>query len=457
MNSQRVFEVISTIEATSSKNEKQALIAANLQYPLFTRVLCAALNPLVSYGLSKRRVIEETGSYVFDDATWMLLDDLAARRLTGNNALEALQGEMERLEPKSGELLWRIIKKDLRAGFGAETVNKVAKGLIPTFPYMRCVLPADAKFDEWDWEAGAFSQQKADGMFTNVDHDYAGVVRLTTRQGNELPIAPFWSLEAGAQAQLPLGTQTHGEILVLVDGKIADRATGNGILNRVISGGIFTDRECPVFLAWDQIPLSAVKPKGEYKVPYSVRFGTLARQLEGSLGYIRLIPTEIVHSLKSAYAHCTSLQLEGKEGTVLKNGSGFWKDTKGGNKDVVKLKLEVDVDLISTAILDGEEGTKNQGRAGRVTMETCDGLLSVNVAVKNEKLRDAIDADPERFLGRIWSVRFNEITAPSESNPKHSLFLPRMAEDSYRTDKDVADSLNEVYVQRDAKVHGDLA
>jgi DNA ligase 1 len=454
MNSLQIFDIIEQIAATSSKNEKQALVAASISDDLFKRVIVAALDPLTSYGISKRPLTETNGDGVFHAGTWAIVDALAARRLTGNNAIDAVRGEMEYLEPKSSELFWRIVKKDLRAGFGAETVNKVSKGLIQAFPYMRCVLPADAKFDTWDWAAGAFSQQKADGAFTNVDHDHAGVVRLTTRQGNELPIEQFARVEADVRVRLAKGTQTHGEILVMVDGKVAERAIGNGILNRVLSGDIFAENEVPVFFAWDQIPLASVQPKGEYKVPYRTRFKALFEQLSDSFSSVRLIPTTIVHSLAEAYAHCTSLQGEGKEGTVLKNGAGFWKDTKSGNKDVVKLKLEVDVDLVTKEILDGEPGTKNEGRAGRVRMETRDGLLSVNVAVKNEKLRNEIDANRAVFVGRIWTVRFNEVTAPSDSNPLHSLFLPRMAEDWYRTDKDVADTLAEVYAQRDAKVRG---
>lgn len=457
MNSSQVFDAIEQIAATSSKNEKQTLIAEQIAHQTFRRALVSALDPLISYGISKRPVAGAIGDDVFDHSTWTLLSDLTARRLTGNNAITAVTSEMTRLEPKSSELFWRIIKKDLRAGFGAETVNKVAKGLIQAFPYMRCVLPADAKFDTWDWAAGAFSQQKADGAFTNIDHDHAGVVRLTTRAGNELPIEQFSGIETGVKALITKGSQTHGEILALLDGRIADRATGNGILNSVLAGGSFPENAVPLFFAWDQIPLSAVQPKGEHKVSYRSRFTTLVAQLEGSEGSVRLIPTTIVHSLKEAYAHCTSLQGQGKEGTVLKNGAGFWKDTKSGNKDVVKLKLEVDVDLITKEILNGEDGTKNQGRAGRVRMETRDRRLSVNVAVKNEKLRDAIDADREDFIDRIWTVRFNEITEPSASNPLHSLFLPRMAEDGYRTDKDVADSLDEVYAQRDAAVRGEIA
>ncbi|WP_233889705.1 hypothetical protein [Paraburkholderia flagellata] len=64
------------------------------------------------------------------------------------------------------------------------------------------------------------------------------------------------------------GTQTHGEIVVLVDGVIASREIGNGIINRVSAGGAFEENEQPVFQAWDQIPLSAVVPKGKYEVGY---------------------------------------------------------------------------------------------------------------------------------------------------------------------------------------------
>lgn len=458
MNSKEIFLAIDMIAATSSKNEKQALVARHISDEEFQRVLVAALDPLVSYGISKRPVAGMVGSELFDAGTWGIIDDLAARRLTGNNAIMAVTGEMVRLESASTELFWRIIKKDLRAGFSAETVNKAKKGTIRSFPYMRCVLPAKAKFDTWSWKEGVFSQHKADGAFTNVDHDAFGVVRLTTRQGNELPVEAFAEMEAEIRATFPAGTQTHGEIVVLVEGVIASREIGNGILNSILAGGSFAPNEKPVFYAWDQLPLEAAVPKGKVHTPYRQRFKRLLSQLMGKgNSSVKLIPTKIVHSLGEAYEHCTSLQIEGKEGTVIKNGDGGWKDTSSGNPDVVKLKLEVDVDLISTAILDGEEGTKNEGRAGRVTMETRDGLLKVNVAVKNEALRDAIDADREAFVGHVWAVRFNEIMKPSDSNPLHSLFLPRMAEESYRTDKEAADSLEEVFAQREAAVRGEKA
>jgi DNA ligase-1 len=458
MNSKEAFLLIDMIAATSSKNEKQALVSANIEDKFFKDVLISALDPLISYGISKRPSIETNGDGMFEAYTWEIITQLECRELTGNAAIDTVRTELARLEPASSELFWRIIKKDLRAGFSAETVNKAKKGTIRSFPYMRCVLPEKAKFDKfdkWDWKAGAFSQHKADGAFTNVDHDHAGVVRLTTRQGNELPIEKFPALEHNVKKVFPMGTQTHGEIVVLVDGVVASREVGNGILNSVLAGGDFEPNQKPVFFAWDQIPLDVALPKGKCDTPYRERFKGLLKQLVSYEGTsVRLIPTKIVKSLDEAYAHCASLQIEGKEGTVIKNGSGIWKDTSSGNPDVVKLKLEIDVDLESFEILDGEAGTKNEGRAGRVGMRTRDDKLRVYVAVKNEALRDAIDADREAFIGHVWPVRFNEVMYPSDSNPLHSLFLPRMAEAGYRTDKDVADSLEEVLAARANAVTG---
>jgi hypothetical protein len=40
----------------------------------------------------------------------------------------------------------------------------------------------------------------------------------------------------------------------------------------------------------------------------------------------------------------------------------------------------------------------------------------VDVTIKNEKLRDLFDANPDAYIGRIWSVIFNDIMKPSQSS-----------------------------------------
>lgn len=455
LTSIEIFDALEEIAATSSKKEKEALVAKYGQDDTFKRVLVAALDPLVTYGIAKRPdLIGENCANTFDEGTFELLSELASRKLTGNAAIEAVAGEMTALDAKSSELLWRIIKKDLRAGFGDSTVNKAFKGLIREFPYQRCSLPKDTNLADWPWEDGVFSQEKADGLFANVDHEVGGLVRITSRAGTEFPIDKFPEIETEVRTRLNDGTQHHGEFLVERDGVILERAIGNGVMNSIANGGDFAPNERPIYKVWDAIPLENVVPKGKYQVPYAKRIVRVINNLKANPGNsIKLIDTKLVRSLADAYAHAADLMKRGKEGTVIKHPGAIWKD--GTSKEQIKLKLEFDVDLEVVSIVPGERDTKNEGRAGSMLCKTVDGKLFVNVTVKNEDMRDRVDANPEDWIGRIIEVKANDVVLPSESNEFHSLFLPRMTEPNYRTDKTVADTLERVFAAKEMAILGE--
>jgi DNA ligase-1 len=116
----------------------------------------------------------------------------------------------------------------------------------------------------------------------------------------------------------------------------------------------------------------------------------------------------------------------------------------------VKLKVEASCDLKIVGIVPGRAGTRTEGRAGSLACESECGKLRVDVTVKKETMRDAIDADPESWIGRIVPVLFNEVMRPGPNNPLHSLFLPRLEEVGVREDKSVADDLERVLEQFEA-------
>lgn len=465
LTSNGVFAVIQKIAETSSKNDKQALVNQHIDDCLFKQVLMAALNPTITYGIKKRPeslpTLADQELREFNGTEFTLLNDLRTRSLTGDAAIAAIQKAMQALTVESAELLWRIIKKDLRAGFGDSTANKACKGLIPTFPYQRCVLPKDSDVENWDFSQGAFSQEKADGMFVNIDIESADIQRISSRQGTVFELEQFDHFLAELSDILPHGYQYHGELEVYRDGELLPRQEGNGILNSVNEGGKFAENEEPRFKVWDAIPLSVVAPKAKYGVFYKERFKFLVEALQAararrSTRYVFLIPTRIVRSYAEAKMHAGELMKAGKEGTIIKHPELDWRDTgSSGNKLQVKIKLEFDVDLEILEILPGEEGTKNEGRAGSFRCATNDRLLFVDVTVKNEKLRDKVDANPEDFIGGIIPVTANDIMEPSESNSNHSLYLPRMADDAVRTDKFVADSLDRVKSAKHMAIFGE--
>jgi DNA ligase-1 len=457
MNASQVYDHIEKIAATSSKKEKEALIKEGGSCELFMRVLKAAYDPFAIYGIDK--VPEKTPVFPLTDHTldkdgpWVLLDHLRSRKVTGNQARDFVAQEIEALDAKSSTLFRRILKKDLRAGFTDGTVNRVFPGTFPDFPYMRCSLPAKSNMQKWSWWEPHFSQEKADGSFANVTR-VGDTVSITTRQGTPYPTGALGALENWLIEALAPDTQTHGELLVYEVDKLLPRELGNGVLNSLAQGGTLAGHQNVVFVAWDQIPLSAVQSKGKDPTPYRQRFVTLARQLQPlpQSGLLRMIETRLVRTPAEAFDHYRELLARGREGTILKHAKAEWKD--GTNKDQVKLKLEVDLDLWAVQIMPGRADTKNAGRAGAIRMQTSCGALEVDVAIKNEAMRDAVDANPQDFLSKVYVVRANALTLPSESNAMHSLFLPRFVEASYRTDKTVADDLESVKAQFQAAMTG---
>ena len=455
MNGSQVLQLIDKIAASPGKLDKQALVNEGMNSPLFKQVCEYAYSPFKTYGL---RQIPDRASHgveaMFDTSTWVILDGLISRELTGTAARRAVEDELNRLDDDSAELFTRMIRKDLRAGFSESTINKACKGLIPEFPYQRCSLPKDAKLETWPWEEGAISQEKADGMFANVDHEEGGLVSIRSRQGSEFPMDKFADIAEDIRNRTTPGNQHHGEFVVVKGGKVCRREIGNGIMNHVLAGGDFAPDEKPLYMIWDQIPLSSVVSKGKCNIPYKMRLGNLIKQLKTVPGTaITLIPTRIVKSLQDAYAHAAELMKDGKEGSVVKNPHGIWKD--GTSKDQVKLKLEFEVDLKITAIVPGRAGTKNEGRAGSMTCTTSDNKLFTDVTVKNEAMRDKVDANPEDWIGRVITVVANDIMPPGDSSAVHALFLPRMVEAAYRTDKTEADSLQRVFDQKEAAILGE--
>lgn len=443
-----VFAAIQRIAATSSKLEKEALFKeAGGQSSLFMKAVTYAYNPFKNYGISnaphKTPGIAPGGNGLEEAVVWKVLDELVTRDLSGNSAREKIQSMVDFLDEPSSEMFRRIINKDMRAGFTDGTINRCFKGTLPEFPYMRCSLPDKSNMPKWDWSVGIISQEKADGMFGNVNLDAKGFLWITSRAGSPFP-AGCLGIEESMTTVLNKGTQTHGEFTVYEAGELLAREKGNGVLNSLLSGGSLEADQRVVFDAWDQIPLASVVPSGKYMTPYKSRLSSLGNQIivaqRAGIAAVKLIPTRIVKTKADAYAHYRELLKKGKEGTVCKHPDAIWKDTT--SKDQVKLKLEVDVELRVKGFIPAAPGTKFESMFGSLLMESECGKLKVGVSGFTDAKRQMIHNDRERFLNSVMTIRANSLMAPDEDGEDYSLFLPRFVED--REDKRVADDLDKI-------------
>lgn len=450
MNStDNLLRTLDTLAATPGKKDKLAIVQGFSEYE--QSIIQLALNPTLSYYIAKLAAPTTTGTAEWDEAEFHMLGEIANRCITGNAALEQVGFSLRELSPQSGELLRRVILKDLRCGVGVTLVNAAFPGLIPDFPYMRCTLPKDSNFDKWGWAAGMISQLKANGMFARIDHEMDGNVMVTSRQGKSFPPSAMAHLVEDVAWTIPRSQQMHGELTVYIDNVLQTRAIGNGILNSLQSEGTDLPPGAVVrYDAWDLIPLLDAVPKGKCTTPYKERLErlrqfTTAAETEKHIS-IQLIESRTVYSKPEAMAHYREVIAKGLEGTVVKHPDAAWKD--GDSKDQVKFKLEVDVDLKIVGFRDGTDGKRTATTFGSVICQTSDGLLEVAVSGFKRDMEQYLHENRDSVMHKIMCVKANEVSRPSESNELHSLFHPRFVE--LRDDKYEADTLAQVVAQFEA-------
>jgi len=431
MDSYTIYYLLETIAGNPKKTVKIAFLEELLEDEDFKKVIQLAYNPLITFGILTVPETLSTGDDNFDHTTFEMLSALAERKLTGNAAKSFILEELNRLNIESGTLLTRILKKDLRAGFTAKSINKAMPGTIPSFPYMRCSTVKQVPLNTLDWRIGAFSQVKADGMFVNISVKNASDVLITSRQGQAFPK----DLVDLGYCLYP-GYQYHGEALVIdkITGVTLPRKDGNGILNSIRQGSELDSELRLHFVLWDMVALSDIE-KGEGDQPYEERLAGLRTILKNNPKEVSICETRKVGSLEEANRHYYECIKKGKEGTILKMADALWKD--GDSRRQIKLKPDKECEMIVKGILPGKG--KYIDTTGRILVESSDGKVKTYLSGFTDKERDDIWNNPEEWLDKIVTVRFNE-TIYSNSKGCLSLFLPRFVE--RRSDKDSADDIS---------------
>lgn len=146
--------VIKECEAAGGAGTKEIIKSALKKSNLVTqRLINEALNPYRVFGVRK---FERKPDHFYAtndnhniDGFFSVLDKLASRELTGKAAQTAVANVLCEFTLETASYLERIIDKDLKAGFSADTFNKIFPGnKIPTFE----VMLADKCEDTEDFE-----------------------------------------------------------------------------------------------------------------------------------------------------------------------------------------------------------------------------------------------------------------------------------------------------------------
>ena len=122
---------IEEMRSTSSANEKVEIIKRSNAFIL--KILEYTYNPFKQYYVTSKTCKKNSGLFKYNthEDVLSLLDDLTNRKYTGHDAIAQINGFESATD--HGDLVYKIIDKDLGIRAGDKVINKAIPGLIPTF------------------------------------------------------------------------------------------------------------------------------------------------------------------------------------------------------------------------------------------------------------------------------------------------------------------------------------
>lgn len=420
-----ISSILQKVGATSSRLEKEAILTEFKDNEVLKNVFRLAHDKQVLF--YTRHIPDDLiwGSNplkcTLAEALRALEDKLCSRTYTGGRAEAFLNTLFSNVEYIDAEVLRLVILRDLRIGATASTANKIWPGLIDLPKFMLAsTTPEDIVYP-------ATSQLKEDGARAKFIWA-GGKVSMFSRNGNE--IETCGAFDKWAEQNLKEDAILDGEMVVVRDGKRADRKTGNGIVNKAVRGTISPEEAQELaYMAWDIDSLD---------VGYAERFAHLTTIVEGGdiKDKVILVESKVVNSYEEALEHFKDLRRRGFEGSILKNSGAKWQPKR--TKDLAKFKAEIEGEFKVVGV---QEGTgKNVGKCGALLIESQDGKVTCNVGIFkdfDQSIRDEWWTNPPKVVTVLYNERIK-----AKGSPTFSLFLPRVT--AARYDKDEANTLEEL-------------
>jgi len=425
-----ILAVLEKLASNNSRIFKVETLTAYKNDELLKTTIQLALDPFVNFYQRKIPKYTPNPNELGNNLDWaldQLVTMLASRKVTGNAAIEHLQYILENVTADNAKVVERVVTKDLKCGFAASTTNSVWPGLVPEYPVMLCSPFEEKLVNKIKWPAAV--QLKMDGMRFNAIV-VNGKCELRSRNGKEINILGCLEQEFIRMAD-GKNIVFDGELLVKAEGGVADRQTGNGILNKAVKGTISVKEAAMVrATVWDMIPYDRFIA-GSDATPYMIRYARL--DCMSLPQKIRLVENTIVQDYEEAQIIFQRYLESGQEGIILKDLNGPWEDKRAKHQIKFKGELECDLQIVGV-----QEGTgKYAGMLGAILCESADGVVKTSVGSGFNDEQRSLGSE---IIGKVVVVKYNARIRNKQG--EESLFLPIFLE--IREDKTVADSSQDI-------------
>lgn len=430
-----LYEVVNSLQNTSSRNAKEAILKDYKGSAVFRNVLTFLFDSRITTGLDIKKLnkdIKVEPEYSLPGLL-SLLEYLKTNN-TGKDVVVSTVKECIRClsdgDSNIETMLKEIVTKSLRLGIDAKTINKAfGYDFIFTFdvqlgtPIEKCNIDPNAEI---------FISQKLNGTrcvyfdgelwtrsgkkYTGCDHIINDIKRLC---------------EEDFQCD-PKEIMFDGELVLKSCGLSDSEAfqKGTGIANS--NNSTKEELEYVIFDILSREEFESKKGISNYRFRRAVLepYPEIFKRLK--LENIRIVPffyqgfdhNKIWEYLK--YAEENDM-----EGIIVNLDTPYeFKRTK----NLIKVKQFYDIDLKCVEVLQGEKG-KYKDTLGAIKCKYKDGYVKVGSGFSDE-LRDYYFNNPDEIIGKIITVKYKEITKNKDDS--ESLQFPVFV--CVRQDKEVADA-----------------
>lgn len=446
----KVVEIIKELRETSSRNEKESILLANKDNETLKKVFYLAYDPSINFYI-KSIPYEDNwkhGEYFEYDENeefeimFDVLETIYSRELTGNKAISFLTGILSERSTEMQELICNIIKKDLDCGVQTTTINKIWKGLITEPPYLSYTLFSEKLIKSF--KLPCYSQIKLDGLYADVF-----VMKDSVSYRSRSGISCKFKLPNTVEEKLmelitdpEEGFVLHCEALVRKGDSFTEfeeRKIGNGYLNSDES-----DPEKVVIVIWDVVGVDEYNNRKSTE-NYIERFNLVENIVEYvDTPHTQMVESRFCNTTQEVIDHFVEARSKGSEGTVIKSPKLKWKD--GKVKDGLKLKNEFECEM---KIAGFQEHSKKAQQVGAIFVESEDGVVKCKVGSGlTDAQRKKFFLTQDEMLGKIVTIKGNDLVTNELKQGQYSIFLPRFVE--VRDDKTVADTFDKIMATKDS-------
>lgn len=407
------IEVIKQCQTAGGAGSKKVIMEAIATADFIAKDLIKeALDPYRVFGVKKypAPTAEGSGDEAAYNSFLAMLDDLANRRVTGKAAQQLVADTLGLFPKDDQKYLALVIGKDLKSGFSGDTVNKVFKGLVPSFEVMLADKCESIEEFEKSISFPCQADFKYDGQRT-IALVENGNVTYYARSGKESE-----HLNGLFDQELIKLAQWYGSDIILDGEAFASDFTETMNAKKEGNDAAKANLKLRAFFI---MPLSDWKAQ---KTQITMR---QARSfLCDGLNFIKaqkIIVSEgrMVNDYSDMMKYCNEvIDVHKQEGLILKDFNAVYEWDRTMSWCKVKRFYDVDVKIVD--IYEGRAGTRLAGTLGGLMVEGEDEkgrkIVSNVGSGFSDEMRKEIWENKDKYIGQTAVVKYQEISKAKNSD-----------------------------------------